>query len=63
MDIPALSVALSQSETMTQVGTAVLGKIMDSNEMIAHEITALLDAAALERSVIPHIGGNIDILV
>ena len=63
MDIPALSVALSQSQTMTQVGTAVLGKIIDSNEMIAHEITALLDAAALERSVIPHIGGNIDILI
>ena len=63
MDIPGLSVILSQNETLTQVGTAVLGKIMDSNEMIANEITAMMDAAALERSITPHIGGNIDILV
>lgn len=63
MDIAGLSIALSQSTTLTQVGTAVLDKALETNEVLGQGIVSLMDAAALERSVNPHIGSNFDMIV
>lgn len=63
MDIPALSMALSQTKVMNQVGTAVLAMNMENMRSEENAVAELLDVptTAMERSVQPHIGGNIDI--
>lgn len=63
MDVAGLSVALSQSSVLTKVGTAVLDKALDTNEVLGQGIVSLIDSAAMERSVNPHIGANVDMLV
>ncbi|MCI9385992.1 MAG: YjfB family protein [Lachnospiraceae bacterium] len=63
MDIPALSMSMAQSNLLTDVGTAVLAKTMDQAEAVSASLTDMLDAAAMELSVNPAVGGNIDISV
>lgn len=63
MDIPALSMSMAQSNLLTDVGTAVLAKTMDQAEAISASLTDMLDSAAMELSVNPAVGGNIDISV
>ena len=63
MDIAGLSVTLSQNAVLTKVGTAVLDKALDTNEVLGQNLVSMIDAAALERSVNPHIGSNFDMLV
>lgn len=55
MDIANLSTAISQSQLMTQVNTAVLDMTLDSFEGQANEITKMM-----ESSVQPHLGQNLD---
>ena len=63
MDIAALSTALAHVETLGQVGTALLSKAMDTNESLGAGLVEMIDAAAMERSVNPGVGENIDIRV
>lgn len=63
MDIGAVSTALANVDLKTQIGAAVLGKAMDSEEELAAGMMELIDSAAMERSVNPAIGGNIDIRI
>lgn len=63
MDIASLSVALSNSSSLNQIGTAVLSKALDTNDTIGQGLVEMIDAAAMERSVNPHIGSNFDMLV
>lgn len=63
MDIPALSMSIAQSNLLTDVGTALLSKSMEQAENISSAITQLLDASAMEHSVYPELGGNIDISI
>ncbi len=63
MDIPALSMSMAQANLLTDVGTAVLAKTMDQAEAVSASLTDMLDAAAMELSVNPAVGGNIDISV
>lgn len=63
MDIPALSMALSQSKVMNDVGTAVLSKTMDTNEALASDVVNMIDRSTMELSVNPHIGSNFDVSV
>ena len=63
MDIAGLSVNLSQSSVLTQVGTAILDKALDTNEALGQGLISIIDSAAMERSVNPHIGSNFDMLV
>lgn len=63
MDIPALSMALSQSKTLGDVGTAVLGKALDTAKEQGAVMTEMIDTAAMELSVNPHIGSNFDMRV
>ncbi len=55
--------SMAQSNLLTDVGTAVLAKTMDQAEAVSASLTDMLDAAAMELSVNPAVGGNIDISV
>lgn len=63
MDIAGLSMALSHIETNNQVGTALLSKAMDANEVMGAGIVEMIDAAAMERSVNPNVGANFDMYI
>ena len=56
MDIPALSMAMSQSQLLSQVSTQVMSMSMDQVEASGDEM-----AKMMEMSVNPSVGGNIDI--
>lgn len=61
MDVAGLSMAMAQNNTMSKVSTAVLAKTLDNAEIAGEGIVKLMDAAAMERSVNPSVGGSIDI--
>lgn len=61
MDIAGVSMALSQIELKGDIGTAVLSKAMDANESMADGIVRMIDKSAMERSVNPSVGSNVDL--
>jgi hypothetical protein len=63
MDIASLSMNLAQSNLMSNVGTAILAKSLDHAQVSGDNLDELIDSAALERSVNPDIGANIDIRI
>ena len=63
MDIAALSMVMAQNKIMESVGVAMLDKTLDLQEDVGAEVVSMIDAAALERSVNPAVGGAIDISV
>jgi hypothetical protein len=63
MDIAGLSTTLATSSIQSQVGTAVLSKALDTNDALGAGLVQMIDSAAMERSVNPAVGGNIDISV
>ena len=63
MDIPALSMSMAQTNLLTDVGTAMLAKSMEQADIITASMTDMLNASAMELSVNPDIGANIDISV
>lgn len=63
MDIARLSTAMATNSTQTQIGTAVLGKMLDTNRELGANMVEMIDAAAMERSVNPEIGANFDMRV
>lgn len=63
MDIPSLSMSMARTNLLTDVGTAMLAKSLEQADIVTASVTELLDASAMERSVNPDIGGNIDISV
>jgi len=63
MDIAGLSMSLSAIDTSSKVGTAVLSKTMDTNEMLGEGLVKMIDAAAMENSVNPAVGSNFDMRV
>lgn len=56
MDIPALSMAMSQANVMTQVNVAVLANSLSSMETMGDNM-----AKMMEQSVTPNLGSNIDV--
>ena len=58
--IPAASMALSQINTQSDIGTKLLSKAMDTNEAMGEGLVKMIDKAAMERSVNPAVGGNVD---
>lgn len=58
MDIAGLSMTLSQSNLMNQVGTAVLAKTLDTAQTQGENLTKMM-----ELSVNPQLGANLDVLV
>ena len=63
MDIPGLSMALAQTKVQGDFSVAMLSKAMDPAETLGDGMVEMLDAAAMENSVTPHIGGNLDIRI
>ncbi len=58
MDIPALSVAMSQANTINQYNIAMLSKTLDTVED-----SGAMMIKMMEQSVAPHLGQHIDITV
>lgn len=63
MDIAGVSMALADISTQSQISTAVLSKAMDTNQELGEGLVQMLDAAAMEQSVNPGIGANIDMRI
>ena len=61
MDIAGLSMSMASNHLQTKVGMAVLSKAMDTQEAQGQAVVELIDSAAMERSVTPQLGGNIDL--
>ncbi len=58
IDIPALSMAMSQWNIGNEIGTAMLSKSLDTAEGLGDGMVKMM-----ERSVAPEVGGNIDVNV
>lgn len=63
MDVAGLSMSMAVGKTQSQVGIAMLDKAMDTNQALGEGLVEMIDAAAMERSVNPDVGANIDMWV
>jgi len=64
MDIAALSMAMSYSKNMSDIGVAVLSKNLDTIQDVGEAMISTLNQAPVsELSVNPNVGANIDIRV
>jgi hypothetical protein len=64
MDIPALSIAMSQSGLMQKASLSVMNIAMDAAKMSAANMTEMLNqSSAMQQSAQPHLGGGIDVRV
>lgn len=61
MDIAALSMSMANTKNLTEIGTAVLDKTMETNEQLGEGLVQMIDSAAMERSVNPAVGGHFDL--
>lgn len=62
MDIPALSMAMSQNRVLNDFGIAMLSKSLDTMQENGAAMIATMDSMA-ELSVNPDIGSNLDIRI
>jgi hypothetical protein len=62
MDIPALSMAMSQNKVMNDFGIAMLSKNLDTMEENGAAMIATMNSMA-ELSVNPDVGSNIDLRI
>ena len=63
MDIAGLSMAMALTNTQSAYGVAMLSKSLDQASSTGGQIVEMMDAAAMELSVNPYVGGNIDISI
>lgn len=63
MDIAGLSMAMSASQVNSAFGVAMLSKSLDAASDTGAQITDMIDAAAMERSVNPGVGANFDMYI
>ena len=63
MDIAKLSMSMSSINTSSAYGVAMLSKSLDAVSVAGDQITEMIDAAAMERSVNPNVGANFDMYV
>lgn len=63
MDIAGVSMALANVSLKTDVGVAVVSNAMDANEALGAGLVDMIDSAAMERSVMPYLGGGFDMSV
>lgn len=60
MDIAGVSMALANIDTKQEVGTAVLAKAMDTQEIVGDGIVRMIGRQDMEQSVNPYLGQNVD---
>lgn len=68
MDIASISMGLAKTRTLSDVGTAVLGKTLDMSREQGSAVAEMLASAApsrgaMEQSVDPSVGSNFDMSV
>lgn len=63
MDIAGLSMGMSMYNVQNAYSVAMLSKSLDLVSSTGGQIVEMMDAAAMELSVNPHIGSNIDISI
>ena len=63
MSLVNLASGVAQNSNMTQIGTAMLAKTLDAQRSEGAQMLKLMDSAAMELAVNPHIGGNFDMSV
>ena len=63
MDIAELSMSMSAAQVNTAFGVAMLAKSLDVASDTGAQITSMIDSAAMERSVNPGVGANLDMYV
>lgn len=63
MDIAGLSTALAAMDIQTKVGTAMLDKALDLGEVLSEGMVEMIDASAMELSVNPNVGANVDVRI
>lgn len=68
MDIAGLSMTMAQNRVMSDVSVAMLSKSIDLGQDVAEGMVEMLDASAVSRSAMelsvnPSIGSNIDLSV
>lgn len=61
MDIAGLSMNMAMMDVQSQVGIKMLSKAIDMGDELGAGVVQMVDAAAMERSVNPAVGGSIDI--
>lgn len=62
VNIPELSMALAQTQTMSDVSIAVLSKSLDGMEASGDQLVDLMQSS-MELSINPSIGANIDLFI
>ena len=63
MGLVNMAVNFKQAMNMNDISVAVLAKALDTGRDMGQEMVEMLDSAAMERSVNPAVGGNIDVSV
>ncbi len=63
MDIPELSMALSMSKVQQNWGIAMMANSLETLSDTGGAIAEMMDTSAMERSVTPNVGANIDLRV
>ncbi len=63
MDIPELSMALSMSKVQQDWGVAMLSNSLDTLSDVGNTVAEMMDTSAMELSVNPDLGANIDLKV
>ena len=63
MDISMLSLNTALAGAQSDIGLLVLGKALDMSEVTSNAMVEMIDSAAIEHSVTPHLGNSIDISV
>ncbi len=63
MDIPELSMALSMSRVQQDWGVAMLSNSLDSLADVGAAVSEMMDTSAMELSVNPDVGANIDLKI
>lgn len=66
MSIASMSTSMAQSQTMSQIGMAVMNMAMDDFTATGANTAAMIEAMpapAMEASVNPAVGGNIDMSI
>lgn len=61
--IEGMSVNMSQNSLMTKVGTEVLAMSLDQLETTGAGLVDMMNRSMMENSVVPNLGGNIDVMV
>jgi len=63
MDIAGLSMSLASAKTQTAWGIAMMDNTLDLSKQTGDAMVEMISAADMERSVNPHVGGNVDLFI